>query len=123
MTENALADYRMVDLRGIDWTEGSSGRTPSGVRVTPETALQCSAFLACVRVISESVASLPLNLYRRLESGGKERAAEQPLYRMLRQQPNPWQTALEFREQMTALYLMYGNSYAEIRPGAAGAVS
>ena len=123
MTENALADYRMVDLRGIDWTEGSSGRTPSGVRVTPETALQCSAFLACVRVISESVASLPLNLYRRLESGGKERASEQPLYRMLRQQPNPWQTALEFREQMTALYLMYGNSYAEIRPGAAGAVS
>lgn len=122
MSENAAADFKMLDLRGIDWTE-SGNRTPSGVRVTPETALQCSAFLACVRVISESVASLPLHLYRRLPSGGKEKASEQPLYRMLHQQPNPWQTALEFREQMTALYLMYGNSYAEIRPGVMGAVS
>lgn len=122
MTENALADFRMVDLRGIDWA-GDNGRTPAGVRVTPETALQCSAFLACVRVISESVASLPLHLYRRLPDGGKAKAADQPLYRMLHQQPNPWQTAMEFREQMTALYLMYGNSFAEIRPGAFGAVS
>ena len=121
-TELSVPDFKMFDLRGIDWTE-SGNRTPSGVRVTPETALQCSAFLACVRVISESVASLPLHLYRRLPSGGKEKASEQPLYRMLHQQPNPWQTALEFREQMTALYLMYGNSYAEIRPGAMGAVS
>lgn len=123
MTENALADFRMVDLRGIDWAEGGSNRTPSGIRVTPESALQCSAFLACVRVISESVASLPLHLYRRLPSGGKEKANEQPLYRMLHQQPNPWQTAMEFREQMTALYLMYGNSYAEIRPGPNSAVA
>ena len=122
MSETASQDFRMIDLRGIDWTE-SGNRTPSGVRVTPESALQCSAFLACVRVISESVASLPLLLYRRLVTGGKEKASEQPLYRMLHQAPNPWQTAMEFREQMTALYLMYGQSFAEIRPGATGAVS
>ena len=121
-TELAVPDFKMFDLRGVDWGDGGN-RTPSGVRVTPETALQCSAFLSCVRVISESCASLPLHLYRRMPGGGKERAVEQPLYRMLHQQPNPWQTALEFREQMTALYLMYGNSFAEIRPGALGAVS
>lgn len=123
MSENAIADYKMIDLRGVDWAEAGGNRTPSGVRVTPETALQCSAFLACVRVISEGCASLPLHLYERLANGGKRKATEQPLHRILHQQPNPWQTALEFREQMTALYLMYGNSFAEIRPGASGAVS
>jgi HK97 family phage portal protein len=121
--EQALSDYRMVDLRGIDWSEIGSNRTASGVRVTPETALQCSAFLACVRVISETVASLPLFVYERLEDGGKQKASGLPLYRLLHTQPNPWQTAMEWREQMTALYLMYGNSYAEIRPGTQGRVS
>jgi HK97 family phage portal protein len=121
--EQALSDYRMVDLRGIDWSEIGSNRTASGVRVTPETALQCSAFLACVRVISETVASLPLFVYERLADGGKQKASSLPLYRLLHTQPNPWQTAMEWREQMTALYLMYGNSYAEIRPGTQGRVS
>jgi HK97 family phage portal protein len=116
-------DYRMLELRGIDWGSIGSNRTSSGVRVTPETALQCSAFLACVRVISESVASLPLFVYERMANGGKRKASSLPLYRMLHSQPNPWQTAMEFREQMTALYLMYGNSYAEIRPGRFGTAS
>lgn len=123
MTEQALNDYRMFDLRGVDWAEVSSSRTASGVRVTPETAMQCSAFLACVRVISETVASLPLFVYERLTNGGKEKASSLPLFRLLHTQPNPWQTAMEWREQMTALYLMYGNSYSEIRPGALGRVS
>ena len=122
--DTSMADYRMVDLRSVDWSEmGNAGRTPSGVRVTPESALTCSAFLACVRVISESCAALPLHLYEKLDNGGKQRATGQPLYRMLKTAPNPTQTAFEFREQMTALYLMFGNSYAEIRPGAQGAVS
>ncbi len=105
-------DWRMLDLRGMDWVP--ENRTVAGVRVTPETALQCSAFLACVRVISESVASLPLHLYERLGNGDRARAEASPLYRLLHQQPNSWQTAFEFREQMTALYLMYGQSFAEV---------
>jgi len=105
-------DWRMIDLRGMDWVP--ENRTVAGVRVTPETALQCSAFLACVRVISESVASLPLHVYERIGTGDRVRAESMPLYRLLHQQPNSWQTALEFREQMTALYLMYGQSFAEI---------
>jgi HK97 family phage portal protein len=123
MSENATADYKMVDLRGVDWTDLATSRTASGIRVTPETALQCSAFLACVRVISETIASLPLFVYERLANGGKEKAIGLPLYRLLHTQPNPWQTSMEFREQMTALYLMYGNSYAEIRPGPLGRVN
>lgn len=119
--ENALADYKMLDLRGLDWGEAS--RTPSGVRVTPETALACAAYTACIRVISDGVSALPLHLYRRLPNGGKERAADHPLYRLLHLEPNPWQTAQEFRDWMTSQYLHYGASYAEIRPGARGAVS
>ena len=123
MSDQATADFKMFDLRGIDWSEVSSSRTASGVRVTPETAMQCSAFLACVRVISESVASLPLHLYRRVPEGGKERAPSHPLYRLLHDKPNRWQTGLEFREQLTALYLTYGQSFAEKVPGPQGPVS
>jgi HK97 family phage portal protein len=123
MSETATNDYRMIDLRGIDWAEVGGGRTASGVRVTPENALACAAYTACIRVISDGVSALPLHLYRRIASGGKEKAWDHPLYRLLHQQPNPWQTAQEFRDLMTALYLNYGASYAEIRAGARGPVS
>ena len=122
----AAADrqWDMYDLRSMDHAslglDPFAMRAPAGVRITPETALQCSAFLACVRVISESVASLPLHVFRRLASGGKEKAPDHPLYRLLHRAPNPWQTSMEFREQMTALYLMYGQSFAEIRAGGSG---
>lgn len=117
-------DFKMTELRSVDWMNDGMGnsRTPSGVRVTEANAVACTAYLACVRVISESVASLPLFLYERLEAGGKRKATSVPLNRILHQQPNPWQTAMEFREQMTALYLIYGQSFAEIKPGINGAV-
>jgi HK97 family phage portal protein len=123
MSENALADFRMIDLRGIDWTEVSSSRTPSGIRVTADNSMACSAYTACIRVISDAVSSLPLHVYERLASGGKQKAPNHPVYRLLHSQPNPWQTAQEFRDWMTGMYLHYGASYAEIRPGARGAVS
>jgi HK97 family phage portal protein len=58
-----------------------------------------------------------------MANGGKQKATSHPVYRLLHQQPNPWQTAQEFRDWMTGMYLHYGASYAEIRPGARGAVS
>jgi HK97 family phage portal protein len=110
-TVSESRDWRMIDLRGIDWYPDN--KTPAGVRVTQDTAMQCSAFLACVRVISESVASLPLHVFER-QGSDRVRAERNPLYRLLHTQPNGWQTAMEFREQMTALYLLYGQSFAEI---------
>lgn len=100
-----------------------SRKTVSGVPVSPETALQCSAVLAAVRVISESVASLPFSLYRRLSGGGKEIAAGMPLHNILAEQPNGWMTSFEFRELMQSWLLLWGNAYAEIRPGKYGAVT
>ena len=123
MSETAATDFRMHELRGIDWGEIGGSRTPSGIRVNADTSMACSAYTACIRVISDSVSSLPLHLYERLAAGGKRRATEHPIYRLLHQQPNPWQTAQEFRDWMTGLYLHYGASYAEIRAGARGPVS
>ena len=122
-TETANADFRMTDLRGIDWTEVSGNRTPSGIRVTADNSMACSAYTACIRVISDAVSSLPLHVYERLTNGGKAKASSHPVYRLLHTQPNPWQTAQEFRDWMTGMYLHYGASYAEIRPGARGAIS
>ena len=120
---DTIADHRMLELRGIDWTEVNGTRTPSGIRVTADNSMACSAYTACIRVISDAVSSLPLHVFERLANGGKAKATSHPIYRLLHMQPNPWQTAQEFRDWMTGMYLHYGASYAEIRPGARGAVS
>jgi HK97 family phage portal protein len=97
--------------------------TVSGVQVSPELALQCSAVLACVRVVSESVASLPFSLYRRLDMGGKEVADGMPLHKILSETPNPWMTSFEWRELMNSWAMLWGAGYSEIRPGRSGSVT
>lgn len=97
-------------------------RTAAGVYISPETSLQCAAVLACVRVKSESLASLPLNVYRKLENGGKEVAEDLPLHEILAHQPNSWMTSFEFRELLHSWLLLWGNAYALIKSGRRGAV-
>ena len=106
-------DSRSWDYESGGWAGG--GRNPSGVRVDPESALRATVVLACVRVLSASVAGLPLHLYRRLASGGKELARENPLYRVLHTTPNEWQTSYEWRETLMLHLLTHGNAYCEIR--------
>jgi len=90
------------------------GGTASGMTVTPASALSVSTVWACVRVIAESVAVLPLVVYQRLDPRGKEKAPAHPLYRVLHERPNRWQTPFEFKEMMTAHTVLRGNAYAEI---------
>lgn len=92
-----------------------------GASVTPATAEGISAVYACVSAISETIGSLPLAVYRRTE-GGREKAADHPLYRVLHDQPNERQSAIEFREMMTAHMLLRGNAYARIVRGYDGQV-
>lgn len=84
----------------------------SGGYVSDESVLSLAAVYACVRVIAEGVASLPLLLYRRLDNGGKEREKNHPLFRILSQQPNSWQTKYEFWEMLIGHVLLRGNAYA-----------
>lgn len=81
---------------------------------TEEGALRISAVYSCVRIVSETIASIPLLTYRRRADGGKERAENEPLYTLLRTSPNTEQTSFEWREQMLAHLLLRGNAFARI---------
>ena len=104
------------------WDRWIPQPSTSGQVVNAETAESMATVFACVQAISETVASLPLIVYRRTDDGGRERAPEHPQYRSLHDAPNDWQTSLEFREQMQAAVLLQGNAYAEIEWAGDGSV-
>ena len=89
------------------------GRTHAGKRVNDRTAMQQIAVYACVRVLSEAIAQLPLHVYQYTDKG-KERVPRHPLYFLLHDQPNPEMTSFVFRETLMAHLLIYGNAYAQI---------
>lgn len=93
-----------------------------GVSMAPGTAESLSTVYACVSAIAETIASLPLILYRRTGTDDRERANDHPLYKVLHDSPNDQQTALEFRELMQAAVLLRGNAFAEIVRGWDGQV-
>lgn len=91
------------------------GMSNSGERVDEMSAMQISTVYACVRLLAETMASLPLHLYRYADEGkGKERAIDHPLYRLLYRQPNPEMTSFVFRETLMTHLLLWGNAYAQI---------
>ena len=90
------------------------GRSASGKLVNERSAMQMSAVYACVRVLSEAIASMPLHFYRYNDTGGKEKATEHPLYTILHDEPNTEMTAFSFRETLMTHLLLYGNGYAQI---------
>lgn len=101
---------------------GYAYKTASGTTITPDTAMQTTAVYACVRILSESVASLPLITYRRLEDGGKERAPDFYLYPILHSLPNPEMTSFELFETLMGHLALWGNAYCEIEMDGAGRV-
>ena len=98
------------------------GRTWSGKSVTERSAMQTTAVYACVRIISETVASLPIHLYEYTDSG-KERAFTHPLYRLLHDIPNPEMNSFIMREVMMSHLLLWGNSYSQIIRNGKGEVT
>ena len=89
------------------------GTSGSGKAVNANTAIQLSTVYACVRVISETVASLPLGVYEAKEDGNRK-ATEHPLYRLIHDEPNSEMTSFVLREVMLAHLLLWGNSYCQI---------
>lgn len=114
-----------TDLKQPDsWLSNMLGgqiKTKTGVRVSESSALKLTAVFACVRVISEGVATLPFPVYRRLEKG-KQRARDHHLFNILQYEPNPEMTSFAFRETMQAHLLLWGNAYAEIEYDGGGKV-
>lgn len=89
------------------------GGTSSGKSVNEKTAMQTTAVYACVRVLSEALASLPLNLYQHTDIG-KDKASNHKLYYLLHNEPNPEMTSFVFRETLMSHLLLWGNAYAQI---------
>ncbi len=77
------------------------------------TAMQTTAVYACVRILSEAVASLPIHVYR-YKDGEKEMVCDHPLYTLLHDEPNPEMTSFVFRETLMSHLLIWGNAYAQI---------
>jgi HK97 family phage portal protein len=94
---------------------------PDRLDVTPDSALGIMAYYAGIRVLAESVASLPLIVYRRLNPG-KERAPDHPLYRVLHDQANPEMTSFTWRETAMGHVVGWGNSFNEKQFDGAGRV-
>ena len=90
------------------------GGSSAGKAVNERSAMQMTAVYACVRILAEAVAGLPIHLYKYTEDGGKEKAMEHPLYFLLHDEPNPEMTSFVFRETLMTHLLLYGNAYAQI---------
>ena len=97
------------------------GASSSGKSVNEKTALQTTAVYACVRILAETIASLPLHTYR-YSPGGKEKAMDHPLYYLLHSEPNSEMTSFVFRETLMGHLLLWGNAYAQIIRNGRGAV-
>jgi HK97 family phage portal protein len=109
--------YSVVSDSGA-WTY--TGPSNAGPSVNQASSLTYSAVWSAVRAISEGVASLPLQVFRRDVNGGRNKATDHPLYKILHDRPNPEMGALQFRETLLAHVLTWGNGYAEIERDPAG---
>lgn len=112
--EQRAASFK-VGQEPPDWFGRAIGAWDSwaGVNVTPELAMTYGAVFACVNVISQTLASLPLITYRRL-ARGRERAVDFPLYSILHDLPNPEMTSFDMRQALMGHVALRGNGFAEI---------
>lgn len=118
---NVLVPARSIEelMRGIM----AGMETTSGVSVTVESAQSITALYRGLRLIQDTVASVPLVLYRRRRTGGADPAQADPLYSILHDRPNEWQTSLEWRELKQRDLELRGNAYSLIVRGVGQRVS
>ena len=90
------------------------GRANSGEQVDEKSAMQIATVYACVRLLAESVAQLPLHLYRVTDPDGQEKAKDHPLYKILYREPNPEMTSFSYWEAVMTHLLLWGNSYSQV---------
>lgn len=107
--------------RYLGWAFGG-GVSSSGIIVNPSNAMQSAAVYACLKVLSESVGMLPLCIYTKGQNGARTPAENHPLYELLHEQPNEYQTAIEFLEMMVLHLNLRGNAYAYINRTRSGRV-
>jgi HK97 family phage portal protein len=97
---------------GTFWSLFYGGETYAGKTVTPESAMNLSAWWACVSLISETIATLPLGIYQKMPDGSRIPRPDHPLSKLLTETPNGSQTDVEFWCAQIAPVCIIGNSYA-----------
>ena len=100
----------------------SFGQSSAGKIVNERTAMQISAVNAAVRILAESIASLPLHVFYKGEEGSRKKAEDTDLYYLLHNKPNPEMTSFIFRETLMTHILLWGNGYAQILRNGKGEV-
>ena len=90
------------------------GKANSGEMVDEKSAMQIATVYACVRLLADSVAQLPLHLYRASDNDGQEKATNHPLYKILYREPNPEMTSFSYWEAVMTHLLLWGNSYSQV---------
>lgn len=120
--ENRAIDQKTADfIKGVDLDTGQLSN--SGIDVDEESALKISTVYACVKVISETIASLPLNLLKEEENGDSKKAKYHPLYSILKDVPNSEMSSFTFREMLMTNLLLWGNAYALIKRNKDGVIT
>jgi len=109
--ENPSTNLSDPDSWLIDYMNG--GPTASGTRVNAQTAIRVVTIRTCIVILSSTIASLPLILYRRTKNNGRERATEHPAYRIMHSLPNPNHTSYTFRSVVEANRNIYGDGFAQ----------
>jgi HK97 family phage portal protein len=121
------------DLLGTDWLKGEErdhwsgytfpgGMSAAGVRVSADAVERIATAQACIRLLSETVAYLSLDVFERKPDGQREKSAIHPLSDLLSTQTNTWQTAFQFIAMSMRHLVMRGNAYSRILPGPRGPV-
>ena len=103
-----------LSLTSGNWREILGAPNLAGIAMNEQQSLQIPSVYACVTVLSKTLASLPLFVYKRLNEDGKIRAPDHPLYSLLHDEANPEMTAMVWRETACGHLYLWGNSYSEI---------
>jgi HK97 family phage portal protein len=96
------------------WVSMFGPAVSSGETVNETTAMRLAAVYSCIRVLSESVAQMPLKVFRRLPSGGKQEVADHPIYPLLHLRPDEEVSAFSWKESTMAHLCSWGNAYSFI---------
>ncbi|MCY0389622.1 phage portal protein [Robbsia sp. Bb-Pol-6] len=114
--KSALLNWMGVPIGltdGTFWQEWFGSKSASGKNVSVDTAMQLSAVWACIRLLSETVSTLPLKVYRKQADGSRAIATDHPLYRLLSQSPNLEMTPGRFMLFIVASICLRGNAFVE----------
>jgi HK97 family phage portal protein len=120
LAKAALTFLGLDGKLGLEPSSVITGRTSSGKTVTVDAALQLSAVFACVRLVSETVSTLPLKLYEVKADGSRAVAKSHSLYYVLCKSPNYEMTQSRYMQLVVASILLWGNAYVEIKRNVTG---